>query len=97
MLHDILKFPCDCCGECCRHIGNIPQLKAYDIGNGVCKYLEGNLCTIYETRPEICRVDTMYDRYFSNFYTREDFYRINTAGCAELKKYLVDTNSNAKV
>jgi len=40
--NDNLMWECSKCGNCCRII--------------LCKYLKDNLCTIYETRPEICRV-----------------------------------------
>lgn len=53
-------FSCSQCGECCRHINLVPALAAFDTGTGVCKYLAGNLCSIYDTRPLICRVDAMY-------------------------------------
>ena len=47
-------FDCDKCGLCCRNIHKIPQLKEYDLGNGVCRYLtSNNLCSIYENRPDI--------------------------------------------
>jgi Fe-S-cluster containining protein len=43
-------FKCERCGACCR------SLK--------CKYLlMGNYCTIYDTRPDVCRVDVMTKRY----------------------------------
>ena len=73
---NITAFPCSQCGECCRHIDRIPQLAPFDLGNGTCRYLKGNLCSIYESRPDICCVDTMYDRYFRTDFTRDDFYRI---------------------
>lgn len=79
-------FPCDQCGECCRHIASIPQLAGFDRGNGVCVHLCGNVCDIYERRPEICRVDTMYEKYFSKLYTRESFYRLNWEVCQKLKE-----------
>lgn len=80
------SFQCDKCGICCRNIGRIPQLKEYDDGKGACKYLQNNLCSIYEDRPEICRVDVMYDRYFRELYSKDEFYEMNYEGCRELKR-----------
>ena len=80
-----MPFSCTKCGECCRHIDKVPQLAAFDIGNGVCRYLKDNLCTIYNVRPEICRVDFMYDKYFSKQISREDYYALNEKACRELK------------
>ena len=79
------KFPCSQCGECCRHIDLIPQLTEFDRGDGVCIHLSGNLCNIYESRPEICCVDVMYQNYFAALYSRELFYQINMDVCKEFQ------------
>ncbi|MEI0557292.1 YkgJ family cysteine cluster protein [Brachyspira intermedia] len=73
------KFPCTSCGEYCRHITNIPTLEEFDKGNGICIYLneQTDLCEIYKTRPEICIVDVMYDKYFKEKYSKEEFYQLN--------------------
>lgn len=62
MNNEDVHFPCTGCGECCRHINRVEQLAVYDRGDGVCIYLSGNLCSIYKDRPEICRVDYMYEK-----------------------------------
>ena len=82
-----MSFFCDQCGLCCRNIRGIEELKDFDKGNGVCKYLDENtnLCTIYENRPLICRVDEMYDRFFKKFYTKEQYYELNYNACKKLK------------
>lgn len=79
-------FPCSKCGECCRHINLIPQLSEFDRGDGICIHLSGNLCDIYEQRPEICRVDVMYQKYYSEQYSRDTFYRLNMEVCAKLQQ-----------
>ena len=53
-------FKCEQCGECCRHLDIIPSMASYDIGNGVCRYLLNNKCTIYNHRPNICRGEYLY-------------------------------------
>lgn len=80
------KFPCAQCGECCRHIDLIPQLAQFDRGDGVCIHLCGDLCDIYNNRPEICCVDLMYEKHFSKFYSKEEYYRLNSEVCRELRK-----------
>lgn len=45
----------------------------------------GNLCTVYETRPDICRVDAMYEKKFSSFYSKEEYYKLNMEGCRLLQ------------
>lgn len=81
------SFPCDQCGECCRHIDQIPQLATFDLGNGTCRYLEGNTCSIYNDRPEICRVDAMYEHFFKEQYTKKEFYQLNIEGCNTLRYF----------
>ncbi len=82
-----MPFSCVKCGACCRNIDKIPQLKLFDTGNGTCRYLINNLCSIYETRPEICRVDLIYKKYFKECMTLDEFYKLNKQGCNEVKDY----------
>lgn len=58
-----------------------------DRGDGICRYLnlETNLCSIYETRPEVCRVDVMYEKYFKDKMSKEEFYRLNYESCKILQ------------
>lgn len=78
-------FICSKCGECCKHL-NLSELYAgLDRGDGVCKYLKDNLCSIYENRPLICRVDEMYDLYFQTQMDRKTFYQLNSTMCQKLK------------
>lgn len=79
-------FECDKCGECCRNLQMSDIYKDLDSGDGTCKYLKGNLCSIYENRPLKCRVDESYDCYFSEDMTREEFYEQNYKVCKELKQ-----------
>ena len=78
-------FECNQCGLCCRNIDKIPQLKDFHDGNGICKYLHNNICSIYDNRPDICSVDRMYEKYFENQYTRSEFYDLNKLVCEEIK------------
>ncbi len=82
-------FKCDKCGLCCSYLKKSELYKDLDRGDGVCKFLKENLCSIYETRPLLCRVDECYDIFFSSQMTKEDFYKLNYKGCKVLKqKYL---------
>ena len=49
------------------------------------KYLKNNLCSIYETRPLICRVDEMYETYYKEVMALEEFYALNYKACDVLK------------
>ena len=62
----LMSWTCKQCGSCCKILGSHRPLKEedrlllqiFDRGDGVCEHLtEDNLCNIYETRPEICKVD----------------------------------------
>lgn len=79
-------FKCDSCGECCRHLNESELYAELDRGDGVCKFLNGNLCTIYEKRPVLCNVDRSYELYFSNMYDKETYYQMNYEACEKLKK-----------
>lgn len=57
-------FKCDMCGECCRNLDKSPIYDKLHNGDGICIYLNGNLCSIYNDRPLICRVEKAYD-FFS--------------------------------
>ncbi|RAX56461.1 zinc/iron-chelating domain-containing protein [Helicobacter monodelphidis] len=78
-----LTFPCTSCGECCKHITHIEALSDFDMGNGICKFLDmhTNQCLIYETRPEICKIDAMYENYFRATYSKKRFYELNANAC----------------
>lgn len=81
-------FKCNKCGICCAHIGGVDVYKDLDRGDGVCKFLKGNLCSIYEQRPLLCRVDESWEKIFSSEMSRKDFYALNYEGCnALVEKY----------
>lgn len=55
----------------------------FDRGDGVCRHLDldTNECRIYESRPEVCRIDLMYDKHFSTLYSKDRFYKMNAQAC----------------
>ena len=79
-------FQCDMCGKCCRNLYRSPLYRELDRGDGVCRYLEGNRCSIYVNRPLLCRVDESYDVFFKDIMTREMYYRMNYMMCKQLKE-----------
>ena len=94
----MIEFPCSQCGECCRNISHIDELKAFDNGSGVCVNLaDDNSCNIYTSRPTICRVDLVYDKYFASISSWEEFLQKNAEACNQLQiaaklpiKYQID-------
>lgn len=79
-------FECDKCGNCCRNLKMSELYSDLDRGDGVCKYLVGNLCSIYEKRPLKCNIDKSYDEFFSKTMSREEFYEENYRVCEKLKR-----------
>ena len=79
-------FECDKCGCCCRHLDMSPLYAELDSGNGVCRYLDGNLCSIYENRPLLCRIDECYEKFFSDKISLEEYYSLNRQICEMLKR-----------
>lgn len=81
------KFPCTSCGACCSSIEGIEFLKEFN-QNGKCDKLKNNLCTIYDSRPLLCRIEDSYDQLFSSYMTKEEFYIQNAKACNELQEKL---------
>lgn len=80
------KFNCDSCGLCCVHCNKIEELLSYDAGGGRCKYLkEDNSCEIYETRPNICRVDWFHQNQYP-YMDWDMFCLVTEQACEALKK-----------
>lgn len=80
-----MNFVCDACGACCRNLDKSSIYKELDRGDGVCKYLKGNLCSIYAIRPLLCRVDESFEVYFKGTIEREEYYELNYQACQMLK------------
>ena len=89
-MQENIMFKCDCCGVCCRNIRGVKFLEAFDDGSGVCIHLDSksNLCRIYDTRPVYCNVDAMYELFFADSMSRENFYEANYKACSSLKRTL---------
>lgn len=80
-------FKCDCCGCCCRNIDKAQLYSHLDRGDGTCKYLIGNFCSIYDNRPLFCRIDECYDLFFKDIMSRDEYYKLNMEECKKLKKF----------
>jgi Fe-S-cluster containining protein len=76
-----MNFPCVRCGLCCRKLKTVPLLTGYDSGNGVCRYLKNNLCSIYQNRPLVCNAEKMYASYFSGAMSEQEFVIANLEVC----------------
>lgn len=79
-------FQCDHCGCCCRNLDKSKLYSNLDRGDGVCKYLLENECSIYDERPLLCRVDECYGLFFSQYMSLKEYYQLNKKECKKLKK-----------
>ena len=79
-------FNCTCCGECCRNLKKSEIYSELDRGDGICKFLDGNKCSIYNERPLLCRVDECYELYFKDQYSLDEYYELNYQACRNLQK-----------
>lgn len=80
-------FKCNKCGCCCRHLDKSELYNELDRGDGTCKYLQGNLCTIYTERPLLCRIDECYEKFFKDQMTLEQYYKVNYEMCKEIRRW----------
>lgn len=78
-------FPCSQCGACCRNLHLSALYAELDRGDGTCRYLKDNLCSIYQDRPLLCRVEESYDALFCGVMDRESYFRLNLESCVKLQ------------
>lgn len=81
-----MMFRCDKCGKCCRNLNRSPIYQALHSGDGVCKFLNKNECSIYSSRPLICRVDESYNIFFKDKISYDEYLKINYQCCEILKR-----------
>lgn len=79
-------FPCYKCGACCKNVWRSSQTKWLDRGDGTCVHFDDErlLCKCYETRPLVCRVDAMYEKFYADKFTWDEFVEMNLRCCAAL-------------
>lgn len=83
----MLVFPYTLCGLCCKNIGNNLVLSKLDRSDGKCHHFDNIslLCTSYEERPLICRIEEYHEKYLSHLYDWDSFVKMNLEVCEELK------------
>jgi len=70
----------------------------YDINpDGSCSKLNGDLCTVYETRPLVCNTEEMYKKYWSQVMSEKDYFIQSKMTCLKLHGRLKDANNNPTV
>lgn len=88
------NFPCTGCGLCCQVVGSAPQTRFLDRGDGTCRQYDaaGNACSIYDTRPDVCRVDRHYDLHFADKCSWEAFIELNLGVCSALAEVAISVD-----
>ncbi|MGD7035142.1 YkgJ family cysteine cluster protein [Methylotuvimicrobium buryatense] len=83
----IPTFPCTQCGLCCQHVYLADETRFLDRGDGICRHYsaDSRQCTIYDKRPDICRVDRQYVQHYASLYSWEEFVALNLQVCRQLE------------
>lgn len=93
-------FPCSFCGLCCQNIAGVNELKKFDLGDGTCKFFNKitNQCNIYHDRPDICRIDKMFNIKYKKYFAKLEFYKLNAEVCNKLQsRYNLDISYRIKI
>jgi Fe-S-cluster containining protein len=77
-----VNFVCRKCGECCRHIEAFLEIMPHQ-HDGICDFLQGNLCSRYETRPDLCDYKRAY-KYFEKYLTEDEYRKKVIEVCEDL-------------
>lgn len=90
-------FPCDRCGACCQQVDRASETEFLDRGDGICRHYDEaqKLCSNYESRPDICRVDQQFFSNYRRLMDWSEFVRINLAACEVLKARVTETSSES--
>lgn len=81
---------CQGCGKCCMLFNltdneEIIKLNLSD-EDGKCRYLENKRCSIYSERPDICNSETVYDKYYKNTLSKEQYRKLMKLECKNIEK-----------
>ncbi len=79
------SFPCYQCGGCCQNVYRSPDTEYLAGDDGCCRfYIKATkLCSIYETRPEICRVSDYYIHHLQHVLSWSEYVALNLLYCEE--------------
>lgn len=93
-------FYCDKCGLCCKMLNlfELPPefkfLKSYDDGTGKCEFLKNNLCIKYEDRPDICNSKILYEKFYKEKMSKEEYSKLMKNECKKIKKIYKNLENN---
>ena len=82
------EFPCNRCGACCRQVHRAQETRYLDRGDGTCHHYEDSVgaCSIYNERPEVCRVDRQYELHYAQHFSWVEFIRLNMDACVIIRQ-----------
>jgi Fe-S-cluster containining protein len=80
---EVSMFPCTQCGICCNSLAQSATYQELDRGDGTCLHFneQNGLCSIYETRPLLCRIDDMYEGFFAKEMSKMQYITANIMLC----------------
>lgn len=85
-----MTFGCTGCGACCSRVGlNIDKLKSFGFpyetkpnSNKCEKLTDDNKCSVYNNRPDVCNIDTMYYKEYSKLgKTKKEMFKMEATIC----------------
>lgn len=80
-------FPCIKCGLCCKNLDKSPVYSYLNRGDGTCINFDSatQLCSVYEVRPLICRVEEYYEKNLSAVMSRDGYIEANIQACRDIQ------------
>jgi len=83
----VREFPCTQCGLCCQRVYHVGETRFLDRGDGTCRHYDAaaKACSIYDERPDVCRVDRMYSLRYARLHTWDEFVALNLRVCTQLQ------------
>ena len=83
---NLLIFPCLQCGLCCQRVNLAEETRSLDRGDGTCRNYDAASkgCSIYDKRPDICRVNLQFELNYAHLYSWDEFVILNLVVCQQL-------------
>jgi Fe-S-cluster containining protein len=95
-----MSFPCTSCGACCRDVkifDSFPQFRgilAYREDGSCVNLTEDNLCSIYETRPQMCRIPQGLSRQLTKGTADQCNHLQEKYGIGEEYRVIIEDNKS---
>lgn len=80
-------FICTKCGLCCKNLDKSAAYAHLNRGDGTCVNFDSTTseCSIYTSRPLICRVDDFYEQKLSAQMSKEEYIAANLKACTDIQ------------